>query len=109
MKTIKLNGKDYPIRMSYGAIRKTQLHMKREGLDASTDDLEIIPVQIFYGLQAGAKKISEKFEYEIEDVEEWLDDLDINEVTKIANVISEMITGEAPESENIEKIEPSKN
>jgi hypothetical protein len=91
MDTIFLNGKEMPIRMSYGAIRKTQIEMKTKGLTAGADDLEVIPIQIFYGLQFGAKKMGEEFNYTIEDVNEWLDDLEVTEVHTIADKIAQML------------------
>lgn len=91
METKLIGGVERPIRITYGVIFKTASDLKLKSL-SELDSLNSTDIASFnkflvnlyyYGLKAGAKSSGETFTFSKADVEEWLFDLDMDELTNL--------------------------
>lgn len=79
--TIKILGKEYPIKVGYYAIKHTIREQEKNGkkgltMDAilSEGNIEVYESFLYYGLKLGAKLEDVEFTAKREDMEFWMDD-----------------------------------
>jgi hypothetical protein len=70
---ITYNGKKYPIRISYYAIKMFQFDTKRD-ISEIDQDISLLEVLLWYGLIAGAKSANESLELKRDEMEFVLDE-----------------------------------
>lgn len=101
MQEIFIGNAKRPIRFSFGALKKMRKLAKEQSIEITeeTEDLDIVHLQVFVGLEAAAKKLGQKFDHSIIEVELWVDDLEINEVMAINEIITKEITGHLPKAD----------
>lgn len=80
---IEINGKSYPVRFSYSAIRSFLMKTGLALSDLSNVDKLILhlPILIYAGMDSGAKKAKEKLTMTLEQIEDWIDD-DMSNIEK---------------------------
>jgi len=97
VKYINYEGKDYPIRISYYALKKLKETLGRS-LSAEDDgtDYEVYETLLFYGLQKGHQKMSpeETFPFKREDMEDVMDEVYIDFMKLVPQFFSELATEE---------------
>ena len=79
MKTVKLNGKEYPYKFTISACKKFKEKFGADITQAGTDP-EALALVIFYGIEAGCKIEKKEFDLDIE----YFYDLEMDEVLKIS-------------------------
>lgn len=87
MNSLNINGKEYPFRFSFIAIRKfsklTGIALEDLGNMSSTHILEIL----YSGLYGGSRKAKIEWDLHIDDLELWLDD-NFDKIESIMEMVS---------------------
>ena len=85
MKKVELGGKDRPIRFSYLCLKEIcgKCKLKLSELNQLGTEIDHVGIIAYYGLKHGAKSISEKFNYKISDIEEWIDNEEFSKINEI--------------------------
>ena len=79
MDTIQINGRHRPFVYTWSALKKLSNRMEEKSFQKVLQQLAELPVDhiphfIFFGLEAGTKRVDAKVDFKVEDVEKWLDD-----------------------------------
>ena len=82
VKKIKYENKDYPIRISYYALKHTEVDLGRPMREGDEQDFEGLELLLFYSLKMGHMKTKAVFELKKEDMEMFLDEV-MQEFTKL--------------------------
>lgn len=105
MKELKINGTAYPFRLELGgmrlyAIKKGLKKVKTKDLPDLIQDADMIedyPILIWAGLKAGPKPEEDRFEHDVEEVKQWLEE-DPAAFDRAMDMINEDSEAEPPES-----------
>ena len=84
MKTVKLNGKEYPYKFTIGAAKKFKEKFDVNVTQVDPNDLEQLQHIVFYGMQSGSKVEGKDFDLTID----ALEDLDIEELADLVSQTS---------------------
>lgn len=76
---IKIKGKEYPVVISYYALKHTNLELEKQGRQLSIDEmfkgsLEICEPLLYYGLVAGARREGVELDISRDEIEFILDE-----------------------------------
>jgi len=119
MTTIDLNGTRYPVLYTFGAIRKIRRKVKELGLtftdseeegkeEEHGDSLEILPLQVFYGIEAAYKREKKEINFTFIDIEEMIDDLDFGKAINIIETVANEMTSSLQESKTEKNLNRSR-
>ncbi len=74
IKTIEYNGKVYPYRVGYKALKKVKAKLGRDYQHTADTDYEALEYLMFYAIETGCAKSDTKFDLKFEDMEDLLDE-----------------------------------
>lgn len=74
VKYIRYNEKDYPVRVSYFALKRLKEDIGKSVSELGEDDYEGYESLLYYSLQRGAKMTGVSFDFKKEDMEDVMDE-----------------------------------
>lgn len=99
IKTIKYNGKEYPYRVSYKALKRVKAKLGREFTLSADTDYDALEWLMFFAIQVGCEKTEMEFDLKFEQMEELMDE-HISEVLSGVEAFSHAVKKAADEKEN---------
>jgi hypothetical protein len=75
VKYLKINGKDHPIRVSYYALKMLKEKTGKSLENMESTDFETYEILLYYALERGAKKMGIPFEFQMDQMEDVMDEV----------------------------------